>query len=716
MSYFGLNIAGSAIATFQQAANVTSDDIANVNTPGASRQVVNIGQLPPVTGSPGYATWQGPGTKGDGINVSDIARIHQDSYDEIFRGASSSQNFFSVQDDALAALQSSFGEPANGINQSFSNLQTAISQLAANPRGTSERQGVLAKTQAFVNKLNAVATSLANAKSSAIADATKTVDKINGIIDKIASLNGQIRASRAVGDNPNTYLDQRDQLVDQLSTLLNTQSAIQSNGSTLVTVGGRALVNDTTAYHLAAPVIGADASGNPTLEVAFVKDPTPANPTYPVPIAGGQLQGYLDLYNTKLAPYAAQLDQYANATAFEVDQVTQATYDQNGNPGQALLQPIVTTPGLPAAQVISASNIKVGITDPAQVGAALASTAAGTLVVAANAGNNTVDTSQNVVGLQALAHPATGTTGVLTVTVDGVAQTFAYDTTAGTGTDASIDKFVTHFNQSQLGVSASWDQVGQKIVFTRDPANVSFAHRAQVAANGTTVTPTFTIADNQPSSSGALGAPTGSILELLGANAINGVQQNGTNAYGSADNGGVNAILKIFARNVGVPSLQASSATAVAAGATVTIAPPGPNPRIFANVGVGAVLTLGAGTPAQENVVVTAVNKTTGTITFTARNAHAAGFSIQSAAQATLTSAYGALVGKLGLDAQTASVGSDQQTKLSANINKVRQSISGINVDEETQNLIKFQNAYVAAAKTLNVMSQLLQTAVDLIR
>ena len=62
MSFFGMNVAGSALAAFQQAANTTSDDIANVNTPGASRQTVNLSEAAPIVGSPGYATWSGPGT------------------------------------------------------------------------------------------------------------------------------------------------------------------------------------------------------------------------------------------------------------------------------------------------------------------------------------------------------------------------------------------------------------------------------------------------------------------------------------------------------------------------------------------------------------------------------------------------------------------------------------------------------------------------------
>jgi len=94
MSFFGLDLMGKSLDAFQTAANVASDNISNVNTPGASRQMVTFTPAAPIVGSPGYAAHASPGTLGDGVLVSQIERIHSDSYDSLFRGASSSQNYF----------------------------------------------------------------------------------------------------------------------------------------------------------------------------------------------------------------------------------------------------------------------------------------------------------------------------------------------------------------------------------------------------------------------------------------------------------------------------------------------------------------------------------------------------------------------------------------------------------------------------------------------
>ncbi|MBV8370292.1 MAG: hypothetical protein JO036_15405, partial [Candidatus Eremiobacteraeota bacterium] len=376
------------------------------------------------------------------------------------------------------------------------------------------------------------------------------------------------------------------------------------------------------------------------------------------------------------------------------------------NPGIALLQPNVST------QPIGATNITVGITDPSQIPAALASTAAGSLTTGINAANEVVNTATSVQNNPTFAHPgatAAPTTGTLTVTVDGVAQTFSYDF-SGAGNSGTVDSFVTNFNNAQLGVTASFDSVAQKIVFTRDPNNEGLALRG---AQPGPSSPQFTITDSNPvlAPGTPQGTTTTSILSLLGAGAVSGVQQNSANAFGASDNGAANAAIKVFAKNVGVPSLQYTAPAAIAPGSVTVVAPPG----TFAQIGVGAVLTLDGGTANQENVVVTAVNRVTGSITFTATLAHAANYTIASAQTQTLGAYYGGLVGQLGLDTANAKTGASAQTALASNIDQVRQGIDGINLDEETQNLVKYQNSYQAAAKTLNVIEQLLQTAIGLI-
>jgi flagellar hook-associated protein 1 FlgK len=724
MSFFGISLIGSAIDAFQTAENTTSDNIANENTTGASRQVANINQNVPIPATPGYDTAGTPATEGDGVTVNSITRIHDESYDGLFRGASSSQYYYTVQSAGLSAIQSQFAEPSAGINSAFTSLQTALSTLASDPTEESNREGVISSAQSFVNQLNTVGNALVSAKAQTISSASADVTKANGLIDQIASLNGQIRASTALGDNPNTYEDERDSDIDQLSQLVSTQTSVQANGSTLVMVNGRALVNDTQAYHIAAPIVSTDASGNPTLVIGMTGDPNPSDPV-PLNLGSGELAGYTDLYNNKLTSYATQLDAFAASTATELNRVTESSYDENGNPGTALFTPVASN--IP----VSATNIQVGITDPDEIPAALASTAAGDLTTGMNAANDTVNTSQQFLGAgngvfenpgAALGAPAVST-GTLTVTVNGVAQAFNYNLSstpvAGYATTDTVDDFINQFNAAKLGVTASFDATSQRIAFTRDPNNESLALRGAQAAAGSATDPTFSIGDSNAVVAGGQGTPTNSILQILGAGALAGtgappvpVVQDDSNAFGADDNAGANALLQVFSANVGVPPVQTSSTTATTAGIN-TVLPS--TPGAFAAVQVGTLLTLDAGTANQENVKVTAVDRTTGSITYTSTNAHAANFTIATAQTQTLGAAYAAIVSQLGLDTSTASAGVTSQTTLASSIDASRQSVDGINVDEETQNLVKYQNSYSAAARTLSVLESLLTTAIDMI-
>jgi flagellar hook-associated protein 1 FlgK len=275
----------------------------------------------------------------------------------------------------------------------------------------------------------------------------------------------------------------------------------------------------------------------------------------------------------------------------------------------------------------------------------------------------------------------------------------------------NVGDFVSSFNALQSGVTASYDSSSQEIVFARDPSNEGLSLRG--AQQGNAQTAAFTITDSLYN---AL-TPGTSILGALGAGNINNATQNASNDYGEDDNGVANSLTSLFQSNVGFPALETVSGLgATAAGATLTVAlPSGVN-----DIQVGQQLTidaqLGGGSP-QENVTVSAIsiNPTTGqeSVTFTAQNAHPANFTITSAQAQTFQQYYGQLVTQVGLDTQTASTGTTTQTNLATSIDQERQSIAGINLDEQTQDLIKYQTAYQAAAKTISTLSQLLDTVVN---
>jgi flagellar hook-associated protein 1 FlgK len=173
----------------------------------------------------------------------------------------------------------------------------------------------------------------------------------------------------------------------------------------------------------------------------------------------------------------------------------------------------------------------------------------------------------------------------------------------------------------------------------------------------------------------------------------------------------------LFSQNVGIGALQTTAAavTGTAPG-SVTITQPAGVPGAFSTLDVGQVLTVvNAATGTQQNVPITAIDRFTGTITVAASAAINVNDPISTAQTQTLGASYQSLVTQMGLDTQTASTGVATQTALASSIDGARQSVDGINVDEQTQDLLKFQSAYQAAAQTFTTLNTMMQTTLNMI-
>lgn len=715
MSFTGFAITSSALDAYQQAENIVSNDIANVNTPGASEQQAQLTESVPLTAVPGMNEQTKPGTIGTGVTVTSILRLHDNSLDALYRAANSSQNYYSTQNTVLTTLQSALSEPSGGVTTAYNNFQTAVSQLASETAGSSSdstnRQAFFQAAQTLTSTLNSASTAITKQESTVTSQAGSAVQSANSLIDKIAVLNGEIRASSAAGDNPNTYLDQRDTLIDQLSAILPVQVVNETNGSTLITVGGDAVVNDTKTYHLSGPSVVTASNGMPQLVVGMANDPNPTNPK-PVTLGSGSLGGYLDLYNNGLSSYMNSLNSFASSLSTQFNDMNASGYDEIGAQGGDIFTSTAS------GNAVTAADIGVAISSISQIATSTASTAAGSLVQPMNASNTNVTTATTFDGNDILANPPpaiVGLSGTLTIKVDGVtvAPPYAYNTAT---TDTSAGAFINNFNALQVGVTASFDQGSQSIVFTRDPSNESQAFQATA---GYTPSASFTITDSNGALGSAVGAqpvsgaPAISLLQVLGAGKINGITQDSTNAYGADGNANAIAFQNLFNKDVGVPPVTNHT------NAVITV-PPGtpqtvPLTAAIGNIVVGQTLTIDPGQSGQENVLVTAIDGTSNPPTFTATfaNSHPAGAAIVSEASETLGEYYQNFMTKVGFDGQTAATGQTTQTNLATTLQTQRSNTDGINLDQETQDLIQFQTAYAAAAKTFSVLQSLLTAVMD---
>jgi flagellar hook-associated protein 1 len=327
-TFNGLNIALSAVQAQQRSLDTTSHNIANASTAGYSRQVSELVARP---GLGALSVWGMiiPGQLGQGVEVADVTRIRDMYNDNNLRANYATQGEAGVRQAVWQDVESALPEPgANGLQAAMSSFWSAVQNVSTNPEDTGARQALAQSAQALGLSFQTAANALAAQRADVDAQANAMVAQINADAGQIANLNIAIAKLEAVGQNPNDLLDQRDKLVDELSSLGNTTTTPGPNGVVTVKLGGVVIVDPSTATGLPATM--------PTR--ATFNTGYPATPTVSAGLTGGQLKGLLDAYSTTLNPAVpgsmpAKLDQLAISIHDAVNAQHAAGFDKSGTAG-----------------------------------------------------------------------------------------------------------------------------------------------------------------------------------------------------------------------------------------------------------------------------------------------------------------------------------------------------------------------------------------------
>ncbi|MDQ8734024.1 flagellar hook-associated protein FlgK [Paenibacillus sp. LHD-38] len=261
-TFHGLETARRSLFTTQSALNTTGHNIANANTVGYSRQIVNMTASRPID-AVGFSKSAAAGQLGTGVEASSITRVREKFLDNQFRNENKSNGNFTVQLDTLSKLEGIVNEPSDtGLRTVISNFWNSWSDLSKNPENADGRKVVMEQTMALVDSFNYTAKQLGELKADLTENAEINLNTVNSITTSIAQLNGEIRRVEGLGDNANDLRDQRDLITDQLSGLVNIRVEEQANGYR-ITMGGTELVQGTAKTDLNMSAIDtAIASGD----------------------------------------------------------------------------------------------------------------------------------------------------------------------------------------------------------------------------------------------------------------------------------------------------------------------------------------------------------------------------------------------------------------------------------------------------------------------
>lgn len=338
-----LGIGRSALQVQQTGISVTGHNIANVNTPGYSRQRVDL-----TSGEPVAAT---PGQMGGGVQAVSVQRMHDRFLGAQIDGQSQELGKWEAEKSGLERLQIIFDETGEtGLNHNLQEFWHAWQDLANNPGGSVERSQLVSKSQALSDRFQQMSAAVTDVQSDLDTQIDQAVSDINDKAGQVAALNHRIRQAENMGQAPNDLKDRRDQLVKELSSLANV-SASESGPVVNISIDGHALVDDETAYALSYtnPDFSIQTSGGSAVIAASA-------------ITSGKVGGYLAA-KTDGQDYLARLNDLA------------AGIIDNVNTLHAGGQGLDHSTGLDffAAGATSAANIAVNpviVSDPSKIAAA----------------------------------------------------------------------------------------------------------------------------------------------------------------------------------------------------------------------------------------------------------------------------------------------------------------------------------------------------------
>lgn len=342
-----MSIALSALANNQEALDVTSNNIANQNTPGYSRQRVNLSES---------ATLQfGSVQLGTGSKIDNIQSIRDQVLDFRLNAETQTQSALDSYLGPLQQVQASFNEAAGtGLQSSISGFFNSFSQLSTDPGSVALRQSVLTAGQNLAGAFNSAATNLTTLRASTDQQIPTLAQQVNTLAQSVAQLNAQITQSQNTGQNAGTLQDQRNQVIQKLSQLINVSQIQGSDGSIgLSTALGAALVVGGQQFNL--QIATNPATGQNAILSSTGKDLTTS-------INGGSIGGLLRVRDQAIPSLLSKLDTLASGIANAVNTQQAAGTDLNGAVGQNFFTVPAGVPG-------TANSISVNLTDPAQIAA-----------------------------------------------------------------------------------------------------------------------------------------------------------------------------------------------------------------------------------------------------------------------------------------------------------------------------------------------------------
>lgn len=315
--------ATSGLLAFQRALSTTGHNIANVNTPGYSRQRVEIVTQTPQASGAGYI--------GTGVKTLTVERLYDQFLVERVRSATSSTSNLEIYRQYAGRIADVLGDSDAGLNGALENFFNAVQSVSNDPTSGPARQLLLSEAESLVTRFQYLDRQLTDTRQEVNGQLGTQVNEVNSLSRAIADINKEIvvAVGRSGGQPPNDLLDTRDQLIGQLSELVSVSTLAQDDGAVNVFIGnGQSLV---TGYNAATLSVNGSPYDATEMRIYYGTGATAADITENV--RGGKLGGLLQFRDDILDPAQNDLGRIAVVMGTEFNRQHQLGMDLDGDLG-----------------------------------------------------------------------------------------------------------------------------------------------------------------------------------------------------------------------------------------------------------------------------------------------------------------------------------------------------------------------------------------------
>jgi flagellar hook-associated protein 1 len=675
-TFFGLNISSSALRTAQTLVDITNQNIANANTPGYSRQSAIVTASTPFP-IPASNAGGAPGQMGTGVQIAQINRARDTFIDTQMHAQLTVQGQVDAKRDALAQVEATVNEPSTtGLSSTMTKYWAAWQEVANSPSDSAVRTNLVEAGKAVAQVFQSTVTQFQAQQTDIDSQVGLGVISINTDASQIAALNTQIAQVENGGMKANDLRDQRDLVVDHLSSLVKINVSESASGQLNINVGNHQLVDRDIVHPMQA---GTTAAGTQIQWSAGTAAVATGSISTPAPTVG--TGGSMSINGVSVATSAGQ---------------SAATVAGNIN----------AAAGLGPTGAVTASVSSSG----ALVLTANTKGSTGTVVLGAGTGSANADfglTAGTTAGVSDVVNLGGGK-------LQGLMDSHVLLQERIDDVNTLASRMIESVNSVQVS-GVGLDGKGGINFFSGtdatnmaiDPNLTAVGGSDHVAAARMALAPNGTYAFAAGDSSNAVGL----------AQLQNAVSQRVTSTgTGLAPN---QVLSPSTSTVLGVDLSRATANTTYSFSFTA-----GSPPTLSVNDGATstpATFTVGVDAAVPPNSIITvdtgSVRLTLSAPNGTTLSAGLAGLNGKTvttqAGPTTMATQYAQQIAALGVESQTVQSQSANQQVLISHLDTQRQQTSGVSLDEETVNLMMYQKAYQAAARVITVMDGMLDTLIN---